>query len=103
MHKLVLILSLSLAVFGAGILGSSAVFAATLKTVTLSVDKMTCNMCPITVKKALRKVDGVTNVVAKYEGDGDGWAKVTYDADKVDVDDLTFTTEQAGYPSRLKP
>lgn len=75
--------------------------ASELKTVTLDVEKMTCNMCPITVKKALRKVDGVTEVSAKYEGDGKGWAKVTFDPSKSKVEDLTFATEQAGYPSRL--
>ncbi len=73
-----------------------------LKTVVLEVDDMTCNMCPITVKKALRKVDGVKKVSAKYEGGGEGWAKVTFDSHLVDVDDLTFATEEAGYPSRLK-
>ena len=73
------------------------------KTITLAVDKMTCSMCPITVKKALKQIDGVAEVVAKYEGDGNGWAKVTYDPSKVDVDDLTFVTEEAGYPSKLKP
>lgn len=77
-------------------------FAGELKTVTLSVDKMTCGMCPITVKKALKKVDGVTDAKAKYEGDGDGWATVTYDPEKADIDDLTFATEMAGYPSKLK-
>ena len=76
--------------------------AGELKTITLDVDKMTCNMCPITVKKALRKVEGVSDVVAKYEGDGYGWAKITYDPSKTDVDDLTFATEEAGYPSRVK-
>jgi len=77
--------------------------AGNLKTVTLDVDKMTCNMCPITVKKALKKIDGVTEVEAKYEGEGNGWAKVTYDPSKVSIDDLTFATQEAGYPSRLKP
>ena len=77
--------------------------AGELKTVTLDVDKMTCNMCPITVKKALKKLDGVTEVVAKYEGEGNGWAKVTYDSSKANIDDLTLATEKAGYPSRLKP
>ena len=74
-----------------------------LKTIKLDVDKMTCNMCPITVKRALRKVEGVTEVSAGYEGNGVGWAKVTYDPARVDVQDLTFATGQAGYPSRLTP
>ena len=81
----------------------SASVAGELKTVTLDVDKMTCNMCPVTVKKALKKIDGVTEVVAKYEGEGNGWAKVTYDPSKATIDDLTFATEEAGYPSREKP
>ncbi len=103
MRKLVLMLSLLLPIFGTAVVTSAAAQASELKTVTLAIDKMTCNMCPITVKKALRKVDGVTEVSAEYEGDGIGWAKVTYDPAKVDVKDLTFATEQAGYPSRLKP
>jgi len=78
------------------------VFARELKTVTLDVDKMTCKLCPITVKKALKKVDGVTEVIAKYEGDGIGWAQVTFDTDKTDVSALTLAAEKAGYPSRLQ-
>jgi len=85
------------------LLQTAVTFAGELKTITLDVDKMTCNMCPITVKKALKKVNGVTEVVAKYEGDGNGWAQVTFDSDKASIDDLTFATEEAGYPSRLKP
>jgi mercuric ion binding protein len=74
-----------------------------LKTIMLDVDGMTCNLCPTTVKKALKKVNGVADVTTKYEGDGIGWAKVTYDPAKVKIDDLTFATQEAGYPSRLKP
>jgi len=84
------------------IITAPALLAGELKSITLDVDKMTCSMCPITVKKALRKIDGVTDVIAKYEGDGYGWAKVTYDASKVNIADLTLATEQAGYPSRLQ-
>ena len=76
--------------------------AAELKTVRLEVDKMTCNLCPLTVRTALKNVEGVEDVTAKYEGDGVGWAEVTFDPDKASVDDLTFATEMAGYPSRLK-
>jgi len=80
---------------------TAQVFAAQPVTIKLDVDKMTCGMCPLTVKKALRKIDGVSDVSAKYEGDGKGWATVTYDPDKASVADLTFATEMAGYPSRL--
>ena len=102
MRKIFLILILMLSASGIALATSATVQAAELKTVTLSVDKMTCNMCPITVKKALRKVDGVREVSAEYEGDGKGWAKVTYDPSRVDVEGLTAATEQAGYPSRLQ-
>ena len=83
-------------------LTSNTLIASELKTVTLDVDKMTCSMCPITVKKALRNIEGVSKVVAKYEGDGYGWAKVTFDPTLTNIDDLTFATTEAGYPSRLK-
>ena len=99
MHKVLLVLSVSVL-----LLTQAAMSLATeLKTVTLDVDKMTCSMCPITVKKALKQINGVTEVVAKYEGEGNGWAKVTYDPSKTGVDELTFATEEAGYPSKLKP
>jgi len=84
------------------LLSSFTLHAENLKTVTLSVDKMTCGSCPITVRRALKNVDGVTDAKSKYEGSGDGWAIVTYDADKVEIDDLTTATEMAGYPSKLK-
>lgn len=72
------------------------------QTVTLDVKNMTCNMCPITVRKALEKVPGVIKAEAKYEGNGVGWAKVTFDPAKVGVEALTKATADAGYPSSLK-
>lgn len=69
------------------------------KTVTLSVPGMTCVACPITVKKALSKVDGVT----KTEVDLDKReAFVTYDEAKTNAEKLTDATEEAGYPSSVK-
>ncbi len=82
------------------LLGSASVLAGNTKTVELEVDGMTCRMCPITVRRALNKLDGVEEVEAKYEGHGEGWARVRYDADKLTVADLTRATEMAGYPSR---
>jgi len=105
MHKVfVSVFVVSLIFFSTLMVNSSTVLAeeSQLKTVLLEVDDMTCNMCPITVKKALRKVDGVKEVKAKYEGGGEGWAKITYDPKRVDIDTLTLTTTEAGYPSRVK-
>lgn len=82
------------------LLGSGTVVAGDMKTVELEVDGMTCRMCPITVRRALHKLDGVEDVEAKYEGHGEGWARVRYDADKLTVAELTRATEMAGYPSR---
>ena len=79
----------------------SNVLASEVKTITLAVDGMTCNMCPITVKRALKKLDGVSEVTAKYEGNDNGWAQVTFDSNKVNIDDITFATEEAGFPSRI--
>lgn len=42
------------------------VWAAT-QTVTLSVPGMTCSACPITVKKAISKVEGVSKVDVTFE------------------------------------
>jgi periplasmic mercuric ion binding protein len=77
---------------------SAPAYAAT-KTVTLLVSGMTCAACPITVKKALSKVDGVGAIEVSYEKKE---AVVTYDDAKTNVEALTKATEGAGYPSELK-
>ncbi len=72
---------------------------AATKTVTLDVPSMTCPVCPITVKKALTAVPGVSKadvIYAKRE------AVVTYDDAKTTVAALTKATTDAGYPSTVK-
>jgi len=69
------------------------------QTVTLSVPGMTCAACPITVKKALSKVEGVSQVGVTLEKRE---AVVTFDDAKADTQKLTKATEDAGYPSSLK-
>ena len=75
------------------------VWAAT-QTVTLSVPGMTCSACPITIKVALSKVDGVSQVDVSYP---DREAVVTFDDTITSVEALTRATGNAGYPSTLKP
>lgn len=64
--------------------------------VTLSVPGMTCSACPITVKLALSKVEGVSQVSVSYP---DREAVVTFDDALTSVKALTEATSDAGYPS----
>lgn len=91
MKKLVTLLALTAAL-------SASVGAAT-KTVTLSVPSMTCATCPITVKVALAKVEGVIEAKVTWEPKE---AVVTYDDTKTTPAALTRATENAGYPSIVK-
>ena len=72
---------------------------AAVQTVTLSVPGMTCAACPITVKKALSKVEGVSKTAVSFEKLE---AVVTFDDAKTSVQALTKATADAGYPSELK-
>lgn len=69
------------------------------RTVTLAVPGMTCATCPITVKKALTKVTGVTKVDVDLDK---LQAVVTFDDAKTTVAALTKATTDAGYPSTVK-
>ena len=74
-------------------------FAAAPKTVTLDVKNMTCAVCPITVKKSLEKVSGVSAVKVDFARKT---AVVTYDPDKTKSEALTRATTDAGYPSTVR-
>lgn len=70
------------------------------QTITLSVPGMTCAACIITIKKALTKVEGVGKAEVSFEKHE---AVVTFDDAKTNVQSLTKATENAGYPSSVKP
>ena len=89
---------ISFALATASLVSISSAFAA-IKTVTLDVPGMTCSTCPITVKKALMKIDGVQQIatnVKKRE------AVVTFDDTKTSFSKLAAATANAGYPVTLK-
>jgi periplasmic mercuric ion binding protein len=67
------------------------------KTVTLNVSGMTCAACPITVKKALEKVSGVSRIDVQYEKKQ---VVATFDDAKTNTDALVKATTNAGYPSQ---
>jgi len=70
---------------------------AAIQTTTLKVPGMTCPTCPITVKKALQRVEGVSNIsvnLAQKE------VLVTFDDAKTNDAALVKATTDAGYPSQ---
>jgi len=77
----------------------AGVTAAATKTVTLAVKNMTCAICPITVKKALNGVAGVSRTEVSYERKE---ALVTFDDAKTNVEALIEATTNAGYPASVK-
>lgn len=72
---------------------------AAMKTVTLSVPGMTCSACPITMKKALTKVKGVTKTDVNFRKRE---TAVTFDGTKSNIRTLTKATSDAGFPSTLR-
>ena len=77
------------------VLASSTTFAAE-KTLTLAVQNMYCDACPLIVGKSLEAVPGVAKAVVSFK---DKIAVVTYDDSKTDAKALTAATTKAGYPS----
>jgi mercuric ion binding protein len=67
------------------------------RTVTLNVPGMTCPVCPITVKKALGKVSGVSKIDVQFEKKQ---VLVTFDDAKTNTDALVKATTDAGFPSQ---
>jgi len=92
MKNLITVIALSAAL-------SAPAWAAT-QTVTLSVTGMKCAACPITIKKALNKVEGVENIEVNWEKKE---ALVTFDDAKTTVEALVEATKNAGYPSTVYP
>lgn len=69
------------------------------RTITLSVEGMTCVSCPYMVEQSLKRVEGVLDVRASMESDT---AEVTFDDASVGIETLTSATVDAGFPSRVK-
>ena len=78
---------------------SSTLFAGDVQTVILDVQNMTCAVCPITVKKALERVAGVTDAKVDFDKKT---ASVSFDPDKANLAALTKATADAGYPSSVR-
>lgn len=80
----------------AGALCATPLWAAT-ETTTLKVPGMTCPACPITVKKALQRVPGVSKIDANYPQKE---VAVTFDDAKTNKKALVKATTDVGFPSQ---
>jgi periplasmic mercuric ion binding protein len=79
-------------------LASAPAFAVD-RTVVLELPSMSCATCPITVRKALTRVDGVIEARVSWEPRE---AVVRYDDSKTDLDTLLVAVRDAGYPGNVK-
>lgn len=69
------------------------------RTVTLTVEKMYCESCPLTVRKAIEGVKGVKSAKVDYKSKT---AVVTFDDAVTNTQAITEATMKAGYPSAPK-
>ena len=76
-----------------------ASLAAPPQTAVLDVQNMTCGLCPVTVKKSLEKVAGVSQAQVDF---AKKTATVTFDADKTNASALVKATTDAGFPSTMR-
>ena len=75
-----------------------ASLAAAPQTAVLDVQNMTCSLCPVTVKKSLEMVPGVSQARVDFNKKT---ATVKFDADKTSAAALVKATTDAGYPSTV--
>ncbi len=68
------------------------------QTVSMNVEKMSCALCPLTVRKAMERVDGVQLVEVDYETKT---ATVTFDDSKTTATDIAQASTDVGYPAQI--
>lgn len=73
---------------------------ASFQQVVLEVEGMTCKTCPVAVRKALGRVEGVYEAKVTLSPPR---AVVRFDAERVSVKGLAEATKNAGFPSSRKP
>lgn len=76
----------------------TSVACAAPRSITLKVPGMTCPTCPITVKKALLKDQGVKAVTVHYEKQQ---LVVVFDDAKITPAAIMKSTAAVGFPSQL--
>ena len=84
------------AIFIAPAVAQTASARAELQTVTFDVDNMTCATCPITVRLAMKAVEGVRSVEVDFEAKT---ATVVFDSAIATPAAIGAASTNAGYPA----
>lgn len=74
--------------------------AAAEQTATFAIEKMTCAACPITVRKAMERVEGVKSVSVNFEAKT---ATVIFDPTIATPAKIGSAATNAGYPASPTP
>ena len=69
------------------------------ETVTFDVEKMTCATCPIAVRKAMQRVEGVIEVEVSMEDES---AVVTYDPNVTTAAEIGQASTDVGFPAKTR-
>ncbi len=86
---LVTVLTILAILSGGSVLGAE-------QTRTLKVDKMTCATCPLTVRIAMSRVDGVTKVDVDFDSKT---AIVTFDDAATTLEAVAQASTDVGFPA----
>ena len=65
---------------------------------TFNIEKMTCATCPITVKKAMQRVDGVKSVSVDFDSKT---AVAVYDPSVTTADKIAAASTDIGFPAKV--
>lgn len=69
------------------------------KTSTFAIENMTCAVCPITVEKAMRGVEGVKDVSINFEAKT---ATVMFEDSQTNTGAIAEASFNAGYPATVE-
>lgn len=78
---------------------STTTEVAATQTATFAVENMTCALCPVTVKSAMGRVNGVRSVEIDFAAKT---AIVLFDPAVTSVEAIAAASTNAGYPAAIK-
>ncbi len=66
------------------------------QTVSMNIQRMSCASCPVTVRKAIERVDGVQHVDVDHDANT---ATVTFDDSNTTTAEIAQASTDVGYPA----